>query len=223
MEETLDILERYLQEDHNHIVLTPNPEGVMQARRNKDVLAAFVGADLSLADGIGILLAAKFTKQKIPCRVRGVDTIFALCNRMAQKNKKLAAYFYGAKPGVAKRAKANIESMYPNVEVVGYTHGFEKDDSKVINDVNVLSPDIVLVCTGMPRAELWSTKNRNINTRVTMCLGGTLDIMAGDIKLAPSFLRKIGLEWLYRLVTQPTRAKRMLDIPRFMFAVVFGQ
>ena len=73
---------------------------------------------------------------------------------------------------------------------------------------------------GMPRAEIWAAANRNIAARLTMCLGGTMDIMAGNTKMAPSVMRKLGLEWLFRLLRQPSRARRMLDIPRFVAAVV---
>jgi len=222
MEETLDTLEGYLATDCNHIVLTPNPEGVMQARRNVNVAAAFTSADLSLADGTGIYLAAKYTGQKIPCRVRGFDTIIALFERLAKHRKSFTAYFLGGKPGVAERAKAEMESRFKGLKVVGYHDGYFTDDIHILDEIDVLSPDILLVCTGMPKAELWATKNRCISARITMCLGGTLDVMAGEVKLAPAFFRRLGLEWLYRLVKQPHRAKRMLDLPRFAVAVMFG-
>ena len=223
MEETLDTLEGYLDKPNNHIVVTPNPEGVMQARRNPDFAAAIRGADLTLADGTGVVLAAKFTGQKIPGRVRGIDTIFGFCERLTRKNRNFTAYFLGAKPGVAQQAKAAMETRFPNMNVVGFHHGFFTDDAEVIKDINRVSPDILLVCTGMPRAELWVTKHRDVDVRVTMCLGGTLDVMAGEVQLAPPFMRKIGLEWLYRLAKEPWRAKRMLDIPRFVFAVMFSK
>lgn len=221
-EETLDILQSFLHEPRNHVIVTPNPEGVMQARRNPDFAAALKTADLSLADGTGIVMAARFTRQKIPGRVRGVDTTFALFERLSNDEKHFTAYFLGGKPGVAEKAATNMQTRFPGVKVVGYHHGFFEDDIDIINEINELSPDVLLVCTGMPRAELWATKNRDINARVTMCVGGTLDIIAGEVALAPAFLRKLGLEWLYRLAKQPSRFKRMLDIPRFVWAVVVG-
>ena len=204
----------------NHIVVTRNPEGVMQARRNPEFKEALNEADLSLADGMGIILATKLTGQKIPGRVRGYDTVMALCQRLHEKKRSFTAYFLGGEPEVAEKAKTNMEARYPNMKVVGHHHGFFKDDTEIIEEINSLSPDILLVCTGMPKAEIWAAQNRNINTRITMCLGGTLNIMAGKVPLAPKFLRKIGLEWLYRLVTQPSRFRRQLDIPRFVFAIL---
>ncbi|MCL2200063.1 MAG: WecB/TagA/CpsF family glycosyltransferase, partial [Defluviitaleaceae bacterium] len=123
--------------------------------------------------------------------------------------------------GVAEKAKENMEARYSNFKVIGYHNGFftAEEEAAIISEINHLSPDILLVCLGMPRAEIWATKNRNINARVTMCLGGTIDIMAGTVKLAPPLMRKLGLEWLNRLYRQPQRFFRMLDIPRFMWAV----
>jgi len=223
MEETLDKLEVLLDESDNHIIVTPNPEGVMQARRNPDFANAIKNADLSLADGTGIVLAAKFKREKIPQRVRGFDTTFALFEKLQKKGDEFTVYFLGGKPKVAEKAKIRMENSYPCMNVVGCHHGFFDDDAEIIAEINHLSPDILFVCMGMPRAELWATKNRDISARITMCVGGTLDVMAGEVKIAPSFFRKIGLEWLYRLISQPSRAKRMLDIPRFVMAVLFSR
>ncbi|MCL1863020.1 MAG: WecB/TagA/CpsF family glycosyltransferase [Defluviitaleaceae bacterium] len=217
----------YLKENHNHIIVTPNPEGVMQARRNPAFYEALYSADLSLADGTGIVIASVFlqdgqTHRRLPERVRGVDTMFALLEKTCESKRETTAYFLGGAAGVAEKAKQNIESRYSNFKVVGTHDGFftAEQEPDIVAEINDLSPDILLVCTGMPRAELWATKNRNINARVTMCLGGTIDIMAGTVKLAPPLMRKLGLEWLNRLFRQPQRFFRMLDIPRFMWAVL---
>ena len=218
--EALSQLESWLDTGENHIIVTPNPEGVMQARRNPAFFQALNSADLRLADGIGIVMAAKFKGQPLPGRVRGVDTIFELFENLNKKGRNFTAYFLGGKPGVAQVAKENMEKRFPYLKVIGHHHGYYKDDTEIISNINNLSPDILLVCTGMPKAEIWATTNRSLNARLTLCLGGTIDIMSGQVNLAPPLLRKLGLEWLYRLATQPSRAKRMLDIPRFIFATI---
>ncbi|MCL1884105.1 MAG: WecB/TagA/CpsF family glycosyltransferase [Defluviitaleaceae bacterium] len=217
--ETMEILEIFLSKQENHIITTPNPEGVMQARRNADFAKALKTADLSLADGVGIIIASYFTRQKLPERVRGVDTTFALFENLNKKNVPFTAYFLGGEEGVAEKAKENMQKKFPLLNVVGTHHGFFKNDKEIIDEINKLSPDILLVCTGMPRAEIWASKNRSLNTRLTLCVGGTINIMAGKAKLAPSFMRKLGLEWLWRLIREPKRFVRMLDLPRFIFAV----
>ncbi|MCL2373026.1 MAG: WecB/TagA/CpsF family glycosyltransferase [Defluviitaleaceae bacterium] len=224
VEQTLTQLEQWLETNQNHIIVTPNPEGVMQARRNKNFAQALLKADLRLADGIGILLAARLKCLPLPERVRGVDTIYALFQRLSDKNKNYTAYFLGGKPGVPELAKANMEARFPGLRVIGTYHGHfqlnSPEEAEIITEINALSPDILLVCMGMPRAEIWATTH-HIDARLTLSLGGTIDIMSGQAELAPAFLRKIGLEWLHRLYKTPSRFMRMLDIPRFMWAVLF--
>jgi len=226
--EAIDVLEGFLVEPRNHIIVTPNPEGVMQARRNPDFAEALRMADLSLADGIGIILGARILRRKLPGRVRGVDTVFALFERLERLGRPFTAYFLGGKPGegdapsVAEMAALRMEARFSHLKVVGIHDGYfsESEEKEIVASINELSPDILLVCMGMPRQELWAAHNRNVNACVTMCLGGAMDIMAGSVALAPPLLRKLGLEWLYRLVRQPSRFKRMLDLPRFVLAVI---
>ena len=241
--DALDVLENFLRQTRNHVIVTPNPEGVMQARRNPAFAEALRSADLSLADGTGIVLASRAKGRPLPERVRGMDTTFALFERL---NARLSAgrkpdaeiisdatgegfsvYFLGGAPGIAERAGANMAAKFSALKVAGCHHGFfspeSNEESQILAEINAAAPDILLVCMGMPRAELWAARNRNINARLTLCVGGTIDIMAGTINPAPAFMRKIGLEWLWRLIRQPRRAARMLDIPRFIAAVIFGR
>jgi len=222
MDEALDLLESYLDKTTNHIVVTPNPEGVMQARRNPAFRDALLQADLRLADGIGIVLASRYIGNTVPTRVRGVDTIFALLERLSKKDRKHTAYFLGGTPGIAEKAKSEMESRFPALSVVGCHHGYftPDDETVILEELYRLKPDIMMVCIGMPRAEIWAAAHRDIPARITLCLGGTLDIMAGNVKLTPPLIRKLGLEWLHRLIRQPSRAKRQLDIPRFILAVL---
>ena len=222
-EQALCILEGYLDTAVNHVIVTPNPEGVMQSRRNPAFREALCNADLSLADGTGVVLASWFLNRRLPERVRGVDISFALFERLCERERSFTAYFLGATSGVAENAKRNMEARFPYLKVVGLHHGFfdTEKEAEILDEINRLSPDILFVCTGMPRAELWATKYKKINARITLCVGGTLDIMGGNVKLAPAFVRKIGMEWFYRLLCQPSRTKRMLDIPRFVLAVLF--
>jgi len=222
-DEALDLLESYLDEDKNHIIVTPNPEGVMQARRNPAFLEALLGADLRLADGTGIVLASRYIRNPIPTRVRGVDTIYALFERLTKKDRKHTAFFLGGAPGIPERAKEKMESRFPALSVIGHHHGYftPEEEPAIVEELNRLKPDILLVCRGMPISEIWAHTHRAIPARLTLSLGGAMDIMAGNVKLAPAFFRKLGLEWFYRFCSQPKlRAKRMLDIPRFVWAVI---
>ena len=228
-EEAIDLLADWVIGTKNHIVVTPNPEGVMQAKRNNQFANAIKDADLTLADGTGIYLASIIYGNRLPGRVRGIDTAFGLFDKLAKINKPVTAYFLGGrpktveKPSVAEIAAKNMENKYPNLKVIGCHDGYytESDEMCIVDNINKLCPDILLVCLGMPKAEIFAHKQRHINAKITMCLGGTIDVMAGEVKLAPGFLRKIGFEWLYRLVKQPNRFFRMIDLPKFVAAVLW--
>jgi len=221
-EEALDLLELHLDSDKNHVIVTPNPEAVMQARRNPAFMEALLGAEHRFADGTGIVLASRYTRNAIPERVRGADSIFALLARLEGKGRRVTAYFFGGKPGIPETAKAEMEKRFPVLDVVGLHHGYftPEEEPGIIDEITRIKPDILLVCRGMPHSEIWAYKHHDIPVRLTMCLGGTIDIMAGSVKRAPAWMRKIGMEWLYRLIRQPSRFIRMLDIPRFMWAVI---
>jgi N-acetylglucosaminyldiphosphoundecaprenol N-acetyl-beta-D-mannosaminyltransferase len=212
-----------LDEPRNHIVTTLNPEGVMQARRDPSFKKALLNADFRLADGTGILMASWLNKsRRIPERVRGVDTCRSLFQSLSNQNRPATAYFLGGEPGVAETAKKMVEKQYPSIHVVGFSDGFLSYEKEymVLEGIQSLKPDILLVCMGMPRQEIWAVKHRDLPVRLTLCLGGTLDILAGKLTLTPNWIRRLGLEWLHRLIRQPSRAKRMMDLPRFVLAVL---
>jgi N-acetylglucosaminyldiphosphoundecaprenol N-acetyl-beta-D-mannosaminyltransferase len=222
-DEALSLLQSFLEEPRNHIIATPNPEAVMQARRERDFYRALLDADLRLADGVGILWASKFQKgNAIPERVRGIDTCRALFKTLSGQHRITTAFFLGGAPGVAEAAKENVEKHYPAIRVVGLSDGFlnEEKEKKVVHEINALKPEILLVCMGMPKQELWAVKHRDLPVKLTLCLGGSIDILAGTLALTPEWLRKLGLEWLHRLIRQPSRIKRMMDLPRFVLAVL---
>ena len=218
--EALSVLLGFLQADANHIVVTPNPEAVMLSRRNPVFANALQQAALVLADGIGILLAARWKRLPLPERVPGCDISQALLDAAPEGTR---VFFLGAAPGVAEAAARRTAARCPQLNIVGARDGFfaEADTDEVVACVNQAAPDILLVGMGMPRQERFATQLKDaLNCRVTLCVGGTLDVMAGTVRRAPVWMRRVGLEWFYRLVSQPSRAKRMLDLPRFLWAVM---
>jgi len=200
----------------NHLVVTPNPEAVMLAQRSPYFMQIIQGADLVLADGIGIIIAAHILKLHIPERVPGCDISLELLKK--SKGKKV--YLLGSAPGVAETAMAKLRSQ--GINVVGAHDGYfnEETEKNILNELQSLNVDILIVGMGMPRQEEWTAKHlHTLPCKITLCLGGSIDIFAGKVQRAPKIMRKIGLEWLYRLITNPWRAKRMLDLPRFIWAI----
>jgi len=215
--QALETLMQYLEGERNHLVVTPNPECVMLAQRNPKYLHILQNADLVLADGIGIVIAARLLKLPIPERVPGCDTTQALMR--VSKGKKV--YLLGSAPGVAETAMKKLRSQ--EVNVVGAHDGYfdNETETDILYELQTLKPDMLIVGMGMPKQEEWTSKHlHTLPCKITLCLGGSIDIFAGKVRRAPKIMRKIGLEWLYRLISNPWRAKRMLDLPRFILAVL---
>jgi len=202
--------------DRFRYIFTPNPEIIMLAQDDEEFKRTLNSADMIVPDGIGVVIASSFYSQKLPERVPGFDIMADLLAWGASRGWKF--YFLGGKPGVVERAKANVEKVYPNINVVGIHNGYfdEQKEEEIIAHINLCSPNIILVGMGAPLQEKWIFKNRKkVNARLAIGVGGALDILAGKAKRAPELFTRFGLEWLYRLLKEPSRLKRMPVIPIF--------
>jgi len=201
-------------------VVTPNPEIVWMCRRDDRLRSAINGAGLVLPDGIGIILGAKILKTPLLSKIAGVDFAEALFAEMAKASQSV--YLLGAKPGVAEEAGRRLLAKYPGLVIAGAADGYFTDDGPVIEQINAARPDVLLVCMGAPRQEIWMAENFcRLNVKLCAGLGGSLDVYAGVVKRAPAFWQKLGLEWFYRLLCEPRRIKRMMKLPLFVLAVIF--
>lgn len=207
-------------------VVTPGPEFVMTARHNSRFQDILRQADLSLPDGTGILFAAKFLGQPALRRMSGMDFIAALCARAAQDGWRV--YLFGGTNGVAVHAAAALMRQYRGLNIVGagneFRHWFRLPERLVCWGIRRRKPDILLVALGAPDQELWIDRNRNDlgTVRVAMGVGGAFDFLAGSSRRAPRLLQDLGLEWLWRLITEPRKRWRRIftAVIRFPWAVV---
>ena len=202
-------------------VFTPNSEIIMAAYRDPDFCNLLNSSDLLTADGIGVVYASKIVKNPIAERAAGYDIACRTLEKLAKLGGSL--YLFGSKPGVAELAAANIESRYSGVKVVGMSDGYfdEVKEKAIIEDIKSTKPDLLFVCLGAPKQERWiSAHKAELGAKVCMGIGGSLDVFAGTVKRAPEFYTKHGIEWLYRLMKQPSRFVRMLDLPRFGLKVI---
>jgi N-acetylglucosaminyldiphosphoundecaprenol N-acetyl-beta-D-mannosaminyltransferase len=138
-------------------------------------------------------------------------------------DRKIRYFFFGSKPGVTEEAAENILEKFPGVEIAGCRNGFfsEEDEPEIIRHINSANADMLLVALGSPKQEIWIHKHKDLlNCKVCIGVGGSLDVFAGRIKAAPEFFRRNGLEWLYRLYTEPKRFKRMLKLPQYVFLAI---
>jgi len=202
-------------------IVTPNPEIVWMARRDRALSAAINGAGLVLPDGIGIVLAARILGTPLRCgRVPGIDFVAALFEKTAAAGGRV--FLLGAKPGIAQEAGKKLAEKYEGLVISGAEDGYFTEDGPVINLINASGSDLLLVCLGAPKQELWMAENSGL-LDVPLCigLGGALDVFAGRVKRAPAVFIKLGLEWFYRLIREPSRIKRMIKLPLFVLAVIW--
>ena len=218
-DKAVDTACQMLKRQKTHIVVTPNSEIVYAARKNPDLLTALNNADLVVADGIGIVYASRLYNTPLKGKIAGIELGEALMKRISETGESV--FFLGAKPGVAHLAAKKLAEKYTGLNIAGTHDGYFTDDDAVIDIINNSRADVLFVCLGAPKQELWMAKNaEKLDSRLLLGLGGSLDTYAGVSKRAPKIWIKLGLEWLYRLAKEPFRIVRMSALPRFMLAVI---
>ena len=192
-------------------VVTPNVDHVVLLRHHIGLKAAYKHADLILADGTPVVWAARFLKRPLPEKVPGSDLVPALFDAVPAFEPR-RVFLLGAGPGVAERAAANITNRWPAVKIAGcYSPpmGFEKDaeeNENILARIGQAAPDILIVGLGAPKQELWVHQNRaRIQAAAALCVGATIDFLAGEKPRAPMWMRRSGLEWLHRVWSEPRR------------------
>lgn len=221
MEEALEIALSFTKCDSAKTVYTPNAEIAMVALQDNEFLDILNQGDLVIPDGAGVVLASKIINNPLRQKVAGFDLSSSMLKDPRFHGKTF--FFLGAKPGVAQKAVDMVKASNPNLQVVGIQHGYFKEDEtqQIIRTINNLQPDILFVGLGAPRQEKWiHTHKDHLNAKLIMGIGGTIDGLAGEVKRAPDVFVKWNLEWLYRLVKQPKRFGRMLNIPSFLWQAV---
>lgn len=209
------LLQERIEKKQKTFVITANPEIVMRANKSRELMKHIQLATFVVADGIGIVKAAKILKQPLPERVTGYDTMIELL-KIANKNS-YKIFLIGAKQKTLKKAIEKINTDYPNIKIVGSQDGyFNWEDNDISERIMQLQPDITFVALGSPKQEKWIANNISyFKHGIFIGVGGSFDVISGTVKRAPVLFQKLNLEWLYRLIKQPSRWKRMLVLPQF--------
>jgi N-acetylglucosaminyldiphosphoundecaprenol N-acetyl-beta-D-mannosaminyltransferase len=215
MQQTVHTILNWCREPRGPVarfVVTPNVDHVVLFHQRADVRAAYQDASLVLADGTPLVWAARLLKQPLPERVAGSDLVPQL---FASAKTPLRVYLLGAEPGVAERAAVQIAHQWPNVCVVGTNSppiGFENDDAendRICRAIADVSPDLLIVGLGAPKQETWAHRHHHqLQVKVIVCAGATIDFLAGHRRRSPVWMRRVGLEWLHRLGSEPRRLAR---------------
>jgi len=215
IDEAVSTAMQLISEHRAAYMVTPNPEIVMETWKNDSLKAAVNGADMVLPDGIGVVKAAKLLGTPLTDRVPGIDTASAIMAALAEKGG--SAFLFGSKPGVAEAAAEYLEKTYRGLSIVGCRDGYFNDDTEIIDAINEAKPDFLFVCLGFPKQELWMQRNAGrLNVGLMAGLGGSLDVFAGTVLRAPKKWQELGLEWLYRVLKEPKRIKRIARLPLFL-------
>ncbi len=221
MNEAVETAKGYMNEGGFHYIFTPNSEIVMAAYKNKELAEKVNSADMRTADGIGLVYAGKILGSPLKERVAGFDLVMKLLEALPEMGK--SAYFFGGAPGVAEEAAKKLEEKFPGINICGTANGYfdEVREKEIIAEINEKKPDLLLVCLGFPKQENWISSHKDeLSCSLAMGVGGTLDVIAGKVQRAPDIFIKLGLEWFYRLIKQPSRIGRMMALPKFLLTVI---
>ena len=213
-------VEGYMDERKNVLIATANAEMIMRATHDEELKNILNDAALVVPDGAGTVWAAHHLGYEMPERVAGFDLAQELMRIAPSKKQKV--FFFGSAPGVAEKAKAKAEELYPGIEIVGTRDGYFKseDEPAIIEEIKAAQPDLLLAALGVPKQEKWLNAHlKELGVPVAIGVGGTLDVMAGVMKRAPYWMQKAKLEWLFRGLLQPKRAGRLMALPKFVLKV----
>lgn len=215
LQEVLENCKAFLDSNEPHYIVTPNPEFLVAAQNDENFHEILNYADLAIADGIGLIHAANFLKKKL-VRVTGVDLVWSLSELAEQKNCSI--YFLGGNDLVAAQTAEYLKEQYPNLIIAGAESGGYIDDPKfedkdLIERINDSKPDIILVAFGQVKQEKWIYYNLDKlpTIKLAVGIGGAFDYLSGNIPRAPKLIRQLGFEWLYRLIKEPKRWKRIFN------------
>lgn len=220
-DEAMGKLKDFLLGNEKKIIVTPNAEIAELAFENKEINELINKADFIAPDGIGVIYASKILKKPLKQKVAGVDLAFALLPILEKENKTL--FLFGGKEGVAEKAKQKIQEQYPAIIINGIQSGYYANEEEIIQEINKVQPDVLFVCLGAPKQEKFMVYNKEkLNAKLMFGLGGVLDVISGNAKRAPNIFVNLGLEWFYRLISEPKRFKRMLKLPKYLMnAIIF--
>jgi len=204
----------------HHLVATVNPEFVMRARVDHEFARVLESADLCLADGSGVVWAARRQGCAIREPVTGVDLVPPLASLCARRHLRL--FLLGAAPGVAEELATRMRGVNPGLDVAAHSGSPDPSaDAETIALISAHKPHVLLVAYGHPNQELWIERTRaSLGVGVAMGVGGAFDYLTGRVPRAPAWMRRAGLEWLFRLVRQPWRIRRMAVLPIYALRVL---
>ncbi len=227
MRDALSKFAEIMEQEGCGLIVTPNSEIILAATKDASLREILSSADLVIPDGIGIVHASKLIGQPLKERVTGIDFMEMVLIWLQEHQKSI--YLFGSKPenderkAVCELAAEKKQQQYPNLKIAGMRHGYFtlEEEASIVEEINASGADFLCVALGSPKQEEFIARNRSaLKVKAAIGVGGSFDVWAGTLKRAPEFYQKHGLEWLYRLIQEPSRYKRMAMLPVFMLKVM---
>jgi len=214
IQEALKKAEELLASRETGLIVTPNPEMIVASFKDIELKNIINNAYMTVADGVGLMLAGRILGRKFKQRIAGIDLMLEFVN--VAKEKRYKIFLFGGKEGVAEEAAKVLDA-----NVVGTYQGYSMNEHQVIDAIKKEKPDMLFVGLGSPKQEKWASKHlKELGVPLVMCVGGSLDVVAGRVKRAPIIMRRVGIEWLWRLISEPRRWRRMIVLPVFIIKVI---
>lgn len=212
-DEVLEFITKGLEKQtEKYYVVTPNPELLVLAARDEEYKKILNGAKLALPDGIGVILASKILGKPLKQRATGADLVENLCKYISKQT--VTTGFLGSGPGIAVKTAECLQKKYSGLKVGMVSQEWS-------DELKTKPVDILFVAFGSPKQEIWISKNlKHLPVKVAVGVGGAFDFISGNVPRAPKFLRRLGLEWLFRLVIQPWRIKRQIALITFVSLII---
>ncbi|HLN65172.1 MAG TPA: WecB/TagA/CpsF family glycosyltransferase [Symbiobacteriaceae bacterium] len=221
MAEAVDCCLGWIDGDTPRLVVTPNAEIAYRATHESDVAAIINSADLVIPDGAGIVMASKLLGHPVPERVAGTDLSTNLLAALSNQGRG-RVYLLGARPEVVAEAVRRIQQRFPGVTVAGYHDGFftPEEEPALIREIREAQVDVLFAGMGVPRQEKWLARHlTELNAKVSLGIGGTIDVWAGAVPRAPQWMQRTNLEWLFRIVKFGRFSRSVPPLVKFTLAV----
>ncbi|KQY92076.1 N-acetylmannosaminyltransferase [Paenibacillus sp. Root52] len=221
MSETVEVLREAVLSKQPHHVITANPIMVMAAMEDSAIMRVMQSAEMIVPDGTGVVWAANYCGDPVAERVPGYELLHELLR--VGENYRWGVYLLGSTPEVIQETAVRLQQQYPAIRIVGYRDGFfgSDEDDQVVAAIRETAPDLLFVARGADTQEPWINKFKDaLQIPVMMGVGGSFDVISGKTKRAPKLFQKLRLEWFYRLLREPSRAGRMLALPKFALKVI---
>jgi len=212
-------------------LITLNPEMMVEAKRNELFKEVVTRSNWVVPDGVGIVLAMRFlsvcrkevfSKKLILKRITGTDLIYELAKNLETEGR---FFLFGGVDGITNKVSVNLQKLFPHIKIVGIEQGYNFIDEDIVRKIRKTEPNILLVALGSPKQEMWINRNlhRMPSVKLAIGVGGAFDYISGKIKRAPLPIRKIGLEWMWRLLKQPSRIQRIFRATVFFACIILKE